>query len=136
MTVSIRRVFRVSMLTTHLALALLGIAVVVNGLLSDRSGSGEDWSALVGFVIILAVPMSAVILLPLALVVRRSTSPARSAVAPPRVLWAVLVAYLMLPLMGIWWLGFAYLFIAPAVVALVLVIALSINTSKSERNIQ
>jgi len=134
--VNVKRVFRVSMLITHLALASLGAAIILNGVIADRSGLGEDWSVLVGFVVILAAALSAIVLLPLSLVVRRSSGGSSAYASSRRLLWGFLALYLLLPLTGLWWLGFAYLFAVPALVAFVLIVALLLNTFMSERKNQ
>ncbi|MFM8957930.1 MAG: hypothetical protein ACKOJH_11065 [Actinomycetota bacterium] len=133
---NVKRVFRVTVLITHLALVTLGTAVILNGVIADRSGLGEDWSVLVGFVVILAAVVSAIVLLPLSFVVRRSSGDSSAYVSSRRLLWGFLASYLLLPLTGLWWLGFAYVFAVPALVAFVLVVSLLLNTSTSERKSQ
>ena len=133
---NVKRIFRVSVLVTHVAMASLGAAIILNGAITDRSGLGEDWSVLVGFVVILAAVVSAIVLLPMSLVVRRSSGDASADASSRRLLWVFLASYLLLPLTGLWWLGFAYMFAVPALVALILVVALLLNTSTSERKNQ
>jgi len=134
--VNVKRIFRVSVLVTHVAMASLGAAIILNGAITDRSGLGEDWSVLVGFVVILAAVVSAIVLLPMSLVVRRSSGDSSADASSRRLLWVFLASYLLLPLTGLWWLGFAYMFAVPALVALILVVALLLNTSTSERKNQ
>lgn len=133
---NVKRIFRVSVLVTHVAMASLGAAIILNGAITDRSGLGEDWSVLVGFVVILAAVVSAIVLLPMSLVVRRSSGDSSADASSRRLLWVFLASYLLLPLTGLWWLGFAYMFAVPALVALILVVALLLNTSTSERKNQ
>lgn len=133
---NVKRIFRVSVLVTHVAMASLGAAIILNGAITDRSGLGEDWSVLVGFVVILAAVVSAIVLLPMSLVVRRSSGDSSANASSRRLLWVFLASYLLLPLTGLWWLGFAYMFAVPALVALILVVALLLNTSTSERKNQ
>lgn len=133
---NVKRIFRVSVLVTHVAMASLGAAIILNGAITDRSGLGEDWSVLVGFVVILAAVVSAIVLLPMSLVVRQSSGDSSADASSRRLLWVFLASYLLLPLTGLWWLGFAYMFAVPALVALILVVALLLNTSTSERKNQ
>ena len=120
------RVFIISVILVH-GLALgLGIFVGLRGVTREPTGVGEDWSLLFTFFAFFAVIMSLVCLIPLALLVRNLKKKGfRPSVRTMVLLFSAL--HVALPLLGVVWLGFAYFFLLPALVAIPTSITLTRN---------
>ena len=125
------RTFTISVVVVH-GLALgLGIFVGLRSLTREPTGVGEDWSLFVTFFVFVAVIVSVVCLIPMALLVRNLKEKGfQPGVRTMVLLFSAL--HIALPLLGIVWLGFAYFFLLPALVAIPTSISLTKKHNESQ----